>query len=110
MSARKNPLHGKTALMKEVRSQIAHAGASWLALKQYDKYHACNYLLGFVFNDEPIWRESGYRGEYTCPCGVGHGNHVHGCCGERCCRRDDYPLKAERDHMEEILQRTQEEE
>lgn len=40
---------------------------------------------------EPFWTGPGYRGEYDCPHGIGHGNHVHGCDG--CCRRDDFPLK-----------------
>ena len=43
---------------------------------------------------EPFWlpapRASG-RMEWTCPCGVGHDNHDHGCCGKECCARDDYP-------------------
>lgn len=42
---------------------------------------------------EPYWIKSGHRGEWNCPHGVGHGNHVHGCCRERCCTRDDYPGK-----------------
>ncbi len=29
------------------------------------------------------------RMEWTCPHGVGHGEHDHGCDG--CCSRDDYP-------------------
>jgi len=40
----------------------------------------------------PFWVGPGYRGEYECPHGVGHGNHIHGCCGFRCCSRDDFPL------------------
>ena len=39
---------------------------------------------------DPFWVGPGYRGEYNCPHGVGHGNHVHGCDG--CCQRDDFPL------------------
>ncbi len=42
---------------------------------------------------DPSWTGPGYRGEYTCPHGVGHGNHVHGCCHMGCCSRDDYPLR-----------------
>lgn len=42
--------------------------------------------------ETPYWVGPGYRGEYTCPHGVGHGRHVHGCCDERCCQRDDFPL------------------
>lgn len=42
---------------------------------------------------DPYWNGPGYRGEYSCPCGVGHGNHVHGCCGKHCCTRDDFPLR-----------------
>lgn len=42
---------------------------------------------------DPYWIKSSHRGEYTCPCGVGHGNHVHGCCGKSCCSRPDYPLR-----------------
>jgi len=38
-----------------------------------------------------FWQRSGHRGEWSCPHGVGHGNHVHGCCGEGCCSRDDFP-------------------
>lgn len=38
-----------------------------------------------------FWKGPGYRGEYTCPHGCGHGNHIHCCDG--CCERDDYPLK-----------------
>lgn len=38
----------------------------------------------------PFWTGPGYRGEYTCPHGVGHGNHIHGCDG--CCARADFPL------------------
>ncbi len=41
--------------------------------------------------DTNYWTWSGYREEYTCPHGVGHGDHVHGCDG--CCTRDDFPLK-----------------
>jgi hypothetical protein len=37
-----------------------------------------------------FWIGPDYRGEYTCPHRVGHGNHVHGCDG--CCRRDDFPI------------------
>lgn len=44
--------------------------------------------------DTDYWAYSGYRGEFNCPHGVGHGNHVHGCDG--CCKRDDFPLKTER--------------
>lgn len=36
------------------------------------------------------WEFSGYRGEYTCAHGVGHGLHSHGCDG--CCSREDCPL------------------
>lgn len=39
---------------------------------------------------ESYWTGPGYRGEYQCPHGVGHGRHVHGCDG--CCKRDDFPL------------------
>lgn len=42
---------------------------------------------------DPYWTGPGYRGEYTCPCGVGHGRHVHGCCGKNCCTREDFPLR-----------------
>lgn len=45
------------------------------------------------FERAPYWNGPGYRGEYSCPCGVGHGNHVHGCCGKACCTRDDFPLR-----------------
>jgi hypothetical protein len=31
------------------------------------------------------------RIEYICEHGVGHGNHIHGCCVSNCCSRDDYP-------------------
>ena len=31
------------------------------------------------------------RIEYNCEHGVGHGVHVHGCCHDHCCSRDDYP-------------------
>lgn len=41
----------------------------------------------------PFWKGPGYRGEYSCPHGVGHGNHVHGCCGYKCCTRPDFPLR-----------------
>jgi hypothetical protein len=40
---------------------------------------------------ETFWTGPGYRGEYSCPHGVGHGNHIHGCCQERCCTREDFP-------------------
>lgn len=40
-----------------------------------------------------FWEGPGYRGEYTCPHGIGHGNHVHGCDG--CCQRNDFPLQRE---------------
>lgn len=39
---------------------------------------------------EPCRRASG-RMEWTCPCGVGHGNHDHGCCAKECCSREDFP-------------------
>jgi len=41
--------------------------------------------------DTDYWTYTGYRGEYACPHGIGHGNHIHGCDG--CCKRDDFPLK-----------------
>ncbi len=41
--------------------------------------------------NSPFWTGPGYRGEYRCPHGIGHGNHVHGCDG--CCSRDDFPLR-----------------
>ena len=46
----------------------------------------------------PFWKEYPRGGgdgrmEWTCPHGVGHGNHVHGCCQDQCCSRDDYPGK-----------------
>lgn len=41
----------------------------------------------------PFWTGPGYRGEYNCPHGVGHGLHIHGCDG--CCARDDFPLRAD---------------
>jgi len=37
----------------------------------------------------PFWIGPGYHDEYTCPHGVGHGNHIHGCDG--CCSREDFP-------------------
>lgn len=92
-------IHGKTKLMRKVRFEIGVMMSYWEGLEQWDKVMACKYLRGFIFNTEPIWTSSGYRGEYTCPCGVGHGNHVHGCCGEQCCQRNDYPLRAEREQM-----------
>lgn len=45
---------------------------------------------------QPSPRASG-RMEWTCPCGVGHGDHVHSCCPEGCCQRDDYPGRKERE-------------
>ncbi len=47
------------------------------------------------FEPKPYWTGPGYRGEYQCLHGVGHGNHIHGCDG--CCSRPDYPLKEEKD-------------
>lgn len=41
----------------------------------------------------PFWQGPGYRGEYMCPHGVGHGNHIHGCDG--CCELPDFPLNVE---------------
>ena len=41
-------------------------------------------------NPEPYWTGPGYRNEYQCPHGVGHGNHIHCCDG--CCQREDFPL------------------
>ncbi len=43
--------------------------------------------------DTDYWTYSGYQGEFTCPHGVGHGNHIHGCCEEHCCTRADFPLR-----------------
>lgn len=39
---------------------------------------------------KPYPREDG-RMEWLCEHGVGHGNHIHGCCRERCCTKPDYP-------------------
>ena len=36
------------------------------------------------------------RIEWVCDHGVGHGNHIHGCCGYGCCSRVDYPPNIER--------------
>jgi len=47
---------------------------------------------GAVTERIPFWTGPGYRGEYNCPHGVGHGNYVHGCCEEHCCSRNDFPL------------------
>jgi hypothetical protein len=35
----------------------------------------------------------GYRDEFNCAHGTGHGPHIHGCDG--CCRRPDYPYNKE---------------
>ena len=43
--------------------------------------------------DTEYWTYSRHRGEYICPCVVGHGLHPHGCCGKECCKRDDFPLR-----------------
>lgn len=48
----------------------------------------CNKCKKGFWQDGP--RADG-RMEWTCPHGVGHGNHVHGCCGSGCCSREDYP-------------------
>lgn len=43
-----------------------------------------------------IWttiRRADGRIEYVCEHGVGHGDHVHGCCGYSCCMRKDFPLR-----------------
>jgi hypothetical protein len=50
--------------------------------------------------DGPYWQLSGYRGEWSCPHGVGHGNHIHGCDG--CCQRADFPGR----RQDEVSQRT----
>jgi len=50
----------------------------------------CPISLCFV-DRTPFWTGPGYRGEYNCPHGVGHGLHIHGCDG--CCSRPDFPLK-----------------
>jgi hypothetical protein len=42
----------------------------------------------------PYWKDgkrADGRQEWLCPHGVGHGNHVHGCCQNGCCSRADYP-------------------
>lgn len=51
--------------------------------------------------ERPYWVKTGYRDEWACPHGIGHGieNPIHSCCAERCCQRDDYPLKAELDAL-----------
>jgi hypothetical protein len=46
--------------------------------------------------DTAYWIYSGYRGEFNCPHGVGHGNHIHGCCHKHCCTRDDFPLRKDK--------------
>jgi hypothetical protein len=46
--------------------------------------------------DTDYWTDPGYRGEFNCPHGVGHGNHIHGCCEEQCCQRADFPLRKDR--------------
>jgi hypothetical protein len=48
--------------------------------------------------NEPYWqpcKRADGRMEWTCPHGVGHGNHSHGCCQDACCSRDDFPGKEE---------------
>jgi hypothetical protein len=34
------------------------------------------------------WTNSGYQNEIICTHGVGHGHHIHGCCG--CCTLQSY--------------------
>jgi len=41
--------------------------------------------------DSFLWIYSGYRKEWYCPHGVGHGKDIHGCDG--CCSRHDFPGK-----------------
>ena len=88
-------LHGKTKAMKLVRKAIGNEillEAKKGELCDYVLISCYRYLLDFVFNTDPIWEKSLYRNEYICPCGVGHGNHIHGCCSKHCCSRDDFPL------------------
>lgn len=49
--------------------------------------------------DTDYWTYTGYRGEYACPHGIGHGNHFHSCDG--CCKRDDFPLKERKQEEDE---------
>lgn len=59
-------------------------------LKTWDPAkEALDELNALESDDGPYWSAPGYRGEWSCPHGVGHGNHIHGCDG--CCGRDDYP-------------------
>lgn len=54
----------------------------------------CKRLMGEAPEpDAGFWTGPGYRGEYSCPHGVGHGNHIHGCDG--CCQREDFPIPKE---------------
>lgn len=39
------------------------------------------------------------RMEWKCKCGIGHGNHIHSCCG--CCQHPDYPGKLS--HRDRLL-------
>jgi len=39
------------------------------------------------------------RLEWVCEHGVGHGNHIHGCCENHCCSREDYPGKQIKLHI-----------
>ncbi len=60
-----------------------------LDLKRRLKEEAREELNARTSPDGPYWTGPGHRGEWTCPHGRGHGNHIHGCDG--CCGRDDYP-------------------
>lgn len=62
------------------------------SVKKFDRENRTVLKVNSTGKSEPFWTGPGYRGEYNCPHGVGHGNHDHGCDG--CCGRDDFPLNA----------------
>lgn len=75
--------------------ELDHAGFPLLKYSpggsEYDRDREQPQKLASEYSiDEPYWTGPGYRGEYNCPHGVGHGNHAHACDG--CCSREDFPL------------------
>lgn len=100
----KSPLLGKSSCAsfesaiedaKKVISQIVRdelfIAQQRIKLIEKLEFDLVSSVSGVSLTKPMKWTGPGYRGEYNCEHGVGHGNHIHGCDG--CCSREDYPLR-----------------
>jgi len=84
--ATSQPNREPTAYQMQGSYNLKTSGDTTVRMTKKDEYSLPTIWVEYY----KFWRGPGYRGEYQCPHGVGHGRHIHSCDG--CCKRWDFPL------------------